>query len=143
MKLNDIGRTVTDCWRAIPDHFRNTALDEFVVMPNHIHGIIVIKDNDPLRDDGDSARNNDRCSLPKPRNMELLPKIISQYKSSVTRIIRKQRNNHSFGWQKSFYDHVIRNDEDLYRIRAYIQNNPLNWELDKNNIANWTNIGMT
>ena len=142
MRLNDIGQIVTDCWRAIPDHLHNTALDEFVVMPNHIHGIIVIKDNNPLRDNGDGVGNNDRCSLRNARNMELLPKIISQYKSSVTRMVRKRWNNHSFGWQKSFYDHVIRNDEDLYRIRAYIQNNPLNWELDKNNIANWNNIGM-
>ena len=135
MRLNDIGQVVTDCWRGIPEHFRNTALDEFVVMPNHIHGIIVIKGNNSLQ--GDGVGNNDRCSLRNARNMELLPKIISQYKSSVTRMVRKQWDNHRFGWQKSFYDHVIRNDEDLYRARTYIQNNPLNWELDKNNRANW------
>ena len=135
MKLSDIGQIVTDCWRGIPEHLRDTALDEFVVMPNHIHGIIVIKGNNSLQ--GDGVGNNDRCSLRNARNMELLPKIISQYKSSVTRMVRKQWGNHSFGWQKSFYDHVIRNNEDLHRVRTYIQNNPLNWELDKNNRANW------
>ena len=137
MRLNDIGQIVTDCWRGIPEHFRNTALDEFVVMPNHIHGIIIIKGNDFLRNDGGGVGNNDRCSRRNARNMELLPKIISQYKSSVTRMVREQWNNHRFGWQKSFYDHVIRNDEDLHRVRTYIQNNPLNWELDQDNRINW------
>ena len=141
MRLSDIGQIATHCWRAIPEHFHNATLDEFVVMPNHIHGIIVIKgNNSSLHDDGDDVGNNDRCSFRNARNMQLLPKIISQYKSSVTRTIRKQWNNHRFGWQKSFYERVIRNDEDLYRVRAYIQNNPLNWELDKNNLANW-NVG--
>ena len=134
MQLNDIGKIVTDCWQAIPEHFRDTALDEFVMMPNHIHGIIVIKGNDFLRDNGDGVGNNDRCSSRSARNMELLPKIISQYKSSVTRMVKKRWDNHIFGWQKSFYDHVIRNDEDLYRIRTYIQNNPLNWVLDQDNL---------
>ena len=134
MRLNDLGQIAMDCWHAIPEHFHNTALDKFIVMPNHIHGIIVIKDNDFLRNNADGVGNNDRCSSRSARNMELLPKIISQYKSSVTRAVRKRKNSHAFGWQKSFYDHIIRNDEDLYRIRTYIQNNPLNWVLDQDNL---------
>ena len=63
MQLNDIGRIVTDCWQAIPEHFRDTALDDFVVMPNHIHGIVVIKGDDFSRNGG--VGNNDRCSLHK------------------------------------------------------------------------------
>ena len=90
MKLSGIGKIVTDCWRAIPEHFHNAVLDEFIVMPNHIHGIIVIKGNDFLRDNGDGVGNNDRCSSRSARNMELLPKIISQYKSSVTRMVKKR-----------------------------------------------------
>ena len=133
MRLSDIGQIITDCWRRIPEHFRNTALDEFVVMPNHIHGIVVIVGNADLRSlprDGTPPQNTDRSKM-------YLSKIVHGFKSSVTRMVRKQWNNHGFGWQKSFYDHVIRNDEDLHRVRAYIQNNPLNWELDKNNRANW------
>ena len=129
IQLNHIGKIATDCWLDIPEHFHNTALDEFVVMPNHIHGIVVIKGNDLVG-------NNDRCSLLKNRNMQALPKIISQYKSSTTRIIRKQYANHPFGWQKSFYDHVIRDEPSLHDIREYIHNNPLNWELDENNPRN-------
>ena len=135
MKLSDIGQIATDCWQAIPQHFHNTALDEFVVMPNHIHGIVVIVGNADLRSlqQRGTQRQTDRSKM-------YLSKIVHGFKSSVTRIARKQWNNHNFSWQKSFYDHVIRNDEDLYRVRTYIQNNPLNWELDKNNLANW-NVG--
>ena len=132
MRLSDIGNIATDCWRAIPEHFHNTTLDEFVVMPNHIHGIVVIVGNADLRS------LQQRCTQRQTdRSKMYLSKIVHGFKSSVTRTIRKQWNNHRFGWQKSFYDHVIRNDEDLDRARAYIQNNPLNWELDKNNLANW------
>ena len=59
MQLNEIGQIVTDCWRAIPEHFHNAGLDEFVVIPNHIHGVIVIKVHDFLRDDGEGVGNND------------------------------------------------------------------------------------
>ena len=127
MKLNDIGQIVTDCWRGIPEHFRNTTLDEFVVMPNHIHGIIIIVGNADLR--SLPPQNTDRSKM-------YLSKIVHGFKASVTRMVRKQWNNHRFDWQKSFYDHVIRNDEDLHRARTYIQNNPLNWELDRDNRIN-------
>ena len=129
MQLNEIGQIATDCWRTIPEHFHNTALDEFVVMPNHIHGIVIIVGNAGLRSlpQRCTQRQTDRSKM-------YLSKIIHGFKSSVTRMVRKR---HSFGWQKSFYDHVIRNDEDLYRVRAYIQNNPLNWELDRDNRTNW------
>ena len=131
MKLSDIGQIATDCWQAVPEHFHNTALDEFVVMPNHIHGIIIIVGNADLRSKPPYCpqRQTDRSKM-------YLSKIMHGFKSSVTRMARKQWNNHSFGWQKSFYDHVIRNDKDLHRVRAYIQNNPLNWELDRDNQTN-------
>ena len=133
MQLSDIGRIVTNCWQGIPEHFHDTALDEFVVMPNHIHGIIIIVGNADLRSlPRDSAQPQDT-----DRSKMYLSKIVHGFKSSVTRMVRKRWGNHSFGWQKSFYDHVIRNDADLHRVRTYIQNNPLNWELDKNNRANW------
>ena len=132
MQLNDIGQIATDCWQAIPEHFHNTGLDEFIVMPNHMHGIVIFVWNADLRSKPPYCpqQQTDRSKM-------YLSKIIHGFKSSVTRMARKQGKNHSFGWQKSFYDHVIRNDADLHRVRVYIQNNPLNWELDKNNRANW------
>ena len=130
MRLNDLGKIVTDCWQAIPEHFRDTALDEFVVMPNHIHGIAIIVGNADLRSlprDYPQSQNTSRSKM-------YLSKIVHGFKSLVTHAVRKRKNNHAFGWQKSFYDHIIRNDEDLYRIRTYIQNNPLNWVLDQDNL---------
>ena len=133
MRLNGIGQIVTDSWRGIPEHFRDTTLDEFVVMPNHIHGIVIFARNADLRSlpqDCTPPQNTDRSKM-------YLSKVVHGFKSSVTRMVRKQWNNHRFGWQKSFYDHVIRNNEDLHRVRTYIQNNPLNWELDEDNQTNW------
>ena len=133
MKLSDIGQIATDCWRAIPAHFHNTALNEFVVMPNHIHGIVIIVGNADLR----SLPQHCTQQQHTDRSKMYLSKIVHGFKSSVTRMVRKRWNNNIFSWQKSFYDHIIRNREDLYRIRAYIQNNPLNWELDRDNRTNW------
>jgi len=130
IKLTQFGMIANQCWLDIPKHFPNVKLDEFVIMPNHVHGIVIINQND---DNSYIVGNNDRCSLRKTnRNMELLPKIISQYKSSVSRIIRKLTNQIQPIWQKSFYDHIIRNESSCAKIREYIKNNPLRWDLDKN-----------
>ncbi len=67
--------------------------------------------------------------------MEFIPKIISQYKSSVTREIRQNYDDYNFGWLKSYYDHIIHNDKSLYNIRQYIVNNPINWNDDENNLS--------
>ncbi|MDE0299933.1 MAG: transposase [Candidatus Poribacteria bacterium] len=117
MRLSTIGQIATDCWQDIPEHFENTALDEFVVMPNHIHGIIIlIRDADlrPLQ------------QLTHDRSEMYLSKIIHAFKSPVSRIIKRRRNDHVYAWQRSFYDHVIRTGESLDDIRAYIKNNPPN-----------------
>ena len=65
-----------------------------------------------------------------------LSKIIQGFKSAVTRSVGKRRDNLAFGWQRSFYDHVIRDDANLNRIREYIRNNPLKWAFDKYNPEN-------
>lgn len=130
MILNELGEMVREYWLVIPEHFPYVILDEFIIMPNHIHGIIVIEHNNY------GVGNNDRCSLQRNRNMQLLPKIISQYKSSVTRDIRKQFNNYRFRWQKSFFDHIIRDETSLQNIRTYIRFNPLKWNTDTDNPKN-------
>ena len=126
MKLHDIGQIVVDCWRAIPEHFCGTTLDEFIVIPNHTHRIVIIVGNADLR-----SLPPSRVQQQTDRSKMYLSKIVHGFKSSVTRIVRKRWHNHIFGWQKSFYHHIIRNDKDLYRIRNYVQNNPLNWVLDQ------------
>ena len=134
MRLNVTGMIAQECWLAIPGHFPNSDINEFIVMPNHIHGILIIGGDDYSGRDAymrplQSKRQNvDRSKM-------YLSKIIQGFKSSVTRKVRKRRDGHAFGWQRSFYDHVIRNEENLNRIREYIRNNPLKWAFDRYNTA--------
>lgn len=135
VNLNRLGVIAQKCWGEIPEHFENILLDEFVVMPNHVHGILII--NSAMNNDRGiySVGNADLRSL-QDRTKMLLPKVVHGYKSSVTRLIRKQFNNHYFAWQKSYYDHVIRTERSLAKIREYIRYNTLKWHLDKYNPDN-------
>jgi REP element-mobilizing transposase RayT len=151
MSLNHIGEMVEKFWLEIPKHFENVSLDEFVIMPNHIHGIIII-DNlvstgnaNPVETQqhnhvetqqccvstGNTKKSNTFYKL-KPKS---LPVIIRSYKSICTKTINHVQNEIFFAWQPRFYDHVIRNENSLNRIREYIIHNPLKWDLDKNNKA--------
>ena len=121
------GRIAEKCWIDIPAHFKHVKLDEFIVMPNHVHGIVNIVGNAYMR------------SLPNRTKM-LLSSIVQQYKSSVTRKIRYSCNHNRFQWQKSFYDHIIRTERSFNNIREYIKYNPLKWESD---IENTININMS
>ncbi|MFH1645471.1 MAG: transposase [Candidatus Omnitrophota bacterium] len=122
MVLNDYGKIAKNVWLKIPNHFFNIGLDEYVIMPNHIHGIIII---DEFVGDGHAR--------PDYRNKSNLSVIIGSYKSAVSKQIH-QLNEISFKWQRFFYDHIIRTDESLNKIREYIINNPINWANDKNNL---------
>lgn len=119
MLLNKFGKIVDKYWLEIPEHYKNTALDEYIIMPNHIHGVISITD----------------VGADSIRPYAGLLKIIGYYKQAASKEIRRS-NLPSFAWQKSFYDHVIRDDADLNRIRDYIRNNPKQWELDTENPQN-------
>lgn len=130
MELSEIGKIANQCWLEIPEHFPNTKLDEYIIMPNHLHGILIIE-NDPA-----FVGNKNFCSLPwQTKLSRSLSSIIRGFKIGVTKWCRN--NNHKeFQWQKSFYDHIIRNEESLDNIREYIRNNPLKWEFDRNNLEN-------
>jgi len=128
MRSNATGMVVEACWRVISTHFHNVLLDEFVVMPNHFHGILHVvgekqgSSASPLRDGTLSGS---------------LGAIIQNFKSVSTRKINKLRNNPGCPvWQRNYYEHVVRNEADLTSIREYIANNPLKWEFDENNPAN-------
>lgn len=130
VELSRIGKIANECWRDIPNHFPNVKLDEYVVMPNHVHGVVVI---------GGFAGTADLRSL-RDRTKMLLPKIIHGFKSSVTRILHKIDGEIPFAWQKSYFDHIIQTDEALDNIREYIRLNPLNWENDLENLKNLPQI---
>lgn len=120
MRLTPVGEIVHRFWSEIPEHFPNIGLDEFVIMPNHMHGIIIIHE---------CVETQHAASLPKPGSLST---IIRSYKSAVTRWARRNAYP-KFAWQSRFYDHIIRSDESLHEIRSYIRHNPLKWDLDKYN----------
>ena len=127
MRLSDIGKIAQRCWQEIPIHFPDAELDEFIIMPNHIHGIIVVGNNA-------AVGNKNFCSLQWQTKWACsLSSIIRGFKIGVTKWCR---NNATQIWQKSYYDHIIRNENSLNKIREYIKNNPLKWENDRNNTEN-------
>jgi REP element-mobilizing transposase RayT len=137
MHLSQTGGIANKFWIAIPEHFKNIELDEFIIMPNHIHGIIIVNNGDAIVGNADlrSLHPDDhpiRAILVDnyDRTKMVVSKIIHGFKSSVSREIRRQLNDFNFAWQKSYYDHIIHDEDDLNRIREYIYNNPANWGTD-------------
>ena len=192
MKFSRIGEIVSEKWFDIPNH-HNVKLGEFVVMPNHIHGIIWIvsqtvgaspgmtnekflgvtderervcqgkprrefrREEDqidqqrericrgnprPRREEDQIDQQKDRVCRGKPRQKEIysrkfgehqsgsLSMIINQFKGSVKRCCNK--NDHKwFGWQRNYYEHIIRNNKDLFNTTEYIKKNPINWSNDE------------
>ena len=131
-EINELGEIARETWLEIPNHFPKVRLDEFIIMPNHIHGIIVIQEENP----SDSLILRLQYEkVAKPRPYQLLPVTIGSYKSAVTRRINKLGRSDGFGWQKFYYDHIVRDNRSLERIRAYIKANPDNWRGDIENCS--------
>jgi len=131
VRLSEFGIIADECWREIPIHFNNVILALHVIMPNHIHGILRI------------TNVGARHALPlqarkfgKPVAGSL-PTIIGAFKSAVTRRINQVRSTPSAGfWQRNYYEHVIRNPDELSQIRQYISDNHKKWALDRENPDN-------
>lgn len=135
MRLNDVGSVAHRMWEEIPTHFPQVETDVWVVMPNHVHGVIVVADSNvgvsrtvgathasPLRPAG----------LPK----RSLGAVVGSYKSAVSKHVNAMRGTPSVSvWQRNYYDHVIRNESALDRIRQYIADNPGRWAEDPENPA--------
>ena len=134
MRLNEIGIIAQNHWLAIPAHYPDVRMDEFIMMPDHLHGIIVIdrETDEPV------TVGTEQCSVPTAttnkadglhHNYGLLSKIIKSFKNEVTNAIKKSIGESEFAWQRSYYDHVIRDDQSLIHIREYIIQNPHNWRM--------------
>jgi putative transposase len=131
VRLSRPGEIVRDAWLRTPILRPNVALDEWVIMPNHIHGIINIKESIVETHSSASPRGSNRFG---PQRMNL-GSIVRGFKSSST----KQMHLEGFlplGWQPNYYEHVIRDGTDLDRIREYIIENPFVWNLDENHPGN-------
>ncbi len=141
MITNAAGKMVTKTWHELPESYHGIRTDQFQIMPNHLHGIIVIVGDGPRAVPTEAHINPDGQPQGVVPTLSLSD-VVHRFKSLTTRLyIHGVRNNawkpfDSKLWQRSFYDHVIRTDESLDDIRNYIINNPMNWASDKENPAN-------
>jgi len=134
MNLNQAGKIVEQTWRDIPKHFPNTSCEIFVVMPNHIHGIINIIDDEIVGARHKVSRNEDSA---EPLQMETQPMgvIVRSFKSAVTKSAHDLELFDGVKiWQRNYYEHIIRDEDDYQQIADYIAANPINWEFDLENL---------
>jgi len=153
MRLSPTGRIIEVEWQRLGYHFPHIRLDAFVVMPNHLHGIIIVNDlvgatrhaQDGVREGDDRMQDQTRVGgdgspLPGMRSngppAGSLGAMIGQFKSRATkRIWARLEKDRTPVWQRNYYEHIIRDEADLRRIRDYIQNNAARWEQDQLNPA--------
>ncbi len=144
MELSESGMIANRYWLEIPEHFPFVRLGAFIVMPNHIHGILIIKQtansdestdaqSGRLSESSESSEFSETPKKPGGNNPQwhsgTIGVIINQYKRICT--INARKANSDFGWQSRFHDHIIRNNMEFERIANYINNNPANWMKDK------------
>ena len=128
---------VDQVWRRLAQRYPKLIFDEFVVMPNHIHGILIVGAGlAPALSYRATARVAPTFSVDRPA--PTVGEIVGTFKSLcihdwLTYIKEKKIDAVGKFWQRNYYEHVIRNEDELNRIREYIQNNPLKWHLDKEN----------
>jgi REP element-mobilizing transposase RayT len=142
MILSEIGIIAHDSWQAIPSHFSLALLDEFIIMPDHIHGIIIIKSSVQTPKLGVStktpklgvATNKTEKSGNPYWKSNSIGSIINQFKRICT--ITTKTNGLDLTWQPRYWDHIIRSGRELNRIRKYIMNNPQNWNNKKVQTSN-------
>lgn len=144
MQLSEIGKIAEQCWQEIPGHFPFVELGAFVIMPDHVHGIVIIDKPDDGRNDGNENENNAETQNPaetqdfaslqndtnKPKNKfgpqsKNLASIIRGFKIGVTKNARCI--DPEFSWQSRYHDHIIRNGKSYDNISRYIINNPAKW----------------
>ena len=122
MLLNSTGQSVADAWEWLANRYPHIELDEFVVMPNHLHGIIVISND---------VKGGSRTA---PTARKPLGRLVAAFKTVSTKQVNIAHGTPGQPlWQRNFYEHVIRNEEELDRIREYIATNPMKWETDAEN----------
>ena len=135
MFLNICGEIAKKYWEEISKHYQNIIIDEFIIMPNHIHWILIIVGNKYFHSDDENKNKTGNENIRSVQNSWNLSNIIKWFKIWCTKEIRYHYNDFVFWWHKSFYDVIIRNDKQLEKSRNYIINNPLKWQSDINNIS--------
>lgn len=133
VELSQYGQIARRTWEEIPRHFPNVSLDAFIVMPNHIHGIVFINEAKPAKVGAQHAAPLRGTKLSVQPGS--LGAMVRSYKSTVTREINLHRGTPGGRvWQRNYYEHIIRDYPDLEEIRDYVVNNPAAWETDPENL---------
>lgn len=129
MRLNAYGEIVQAVWDGLPNHYGHVLLDAFVIMPNHIHAIIMLDVATPV---GAGFKPAPTATATKKRHG--LPEIVRAFKTFSARRINELRNSPGVSiWQRNYYEHIIRSESSLDCIRGYIANNPMRWADDTEN----------
>jgi REP element-mobilizing transposase RayT len=140
MYLNQIGKIVANEWLRTAEIRSNFQLDEWIIMPNHLHGIVIIVDRLNSNTDivgADNANVLGARNAPLQQKPNSLSSFIAGFKSAVTKQINLLRNNQDFPiWQRNYYESIIRDEKGLTAIREYIFNNPRQWQNDPDNLQN-------
>jgi len=121
MHLNELGVIAETCWHDLAAHYPHVDLDSFVIMPNHVHGIVCLTHH-AVAGDETALRHG-------------LPEVIRAFKTFSARRITSRRKASEPLWQRGYYEHIIRREDSLDNIREYIETNPLRWHLDRENPA--------
>ncbi|TVP61168.1 MAG: hypothetical protein EA343_15035 [Nodularia sp. (in: Bacteria)] len=143
MQLSQIGEVAQKLWCEIPQNFPNCHVDVFCIMPNHVHGILLIKQIQDLEEeDAIDYPEEDAMNRVSTRRRGGVTGVFNPMlsKNSISKIVRWYKGRckfeinqiyQGFGWQERFYDEIIRNEFALDKIQQYIINNPINWEGDR------------
>jgi putative transposase len=127
--LSPIGKYADACWKEAPQHHKRIDIDDFVVMPNHMHAIVIIGGPERLPEMRKREKFKRVAELDGVRpKANSLGAVVGSFKSAVTQWCEAQHVE--FGWQPRFHDRIIRGKNSLKAIREYIRNNPANWEKD-------------
>ena len=139
MILNEMGKITKKQWLWLAEQYDYVKLDEWIIMPNHLHGILIIEI------DGDIGGAGRHLPLQQQyeqqsRKIKPLSELIGAFKTTSSKLIHRMDGSRpastEFQWQRNYYDHIIRDEKSLDKIREYIRNNPPQWELDRNNPEN-------
>ena len=133
--LTPAGQAVTECWNDLGNHYLHVETDRFVVMPNHVHGIVILRDHQgqpyPIADNVGAGLK------PAPARRHPLSEIVRAFKTFTSRRINELRGTPRVpAWQRNYYERVIRNDKELDAIRQYIADNPVKWAEGSENPKN-------
>ena len=139
MIWNDMGKMVDDKWRELKIRFSQIELDEYVIMPNHFHGIIIVGATLVVAQKNIITQHERAGTRPAPTQRATIGDIVGAFKSITTDQYINGVNTNNWQpfnsrlWQRNYYEHVIRNEDELDEVRQYISDNPAKWGVDVEN----------